>query len=72
MKAPGRTTADQPHTGRILFEFTELGGQVRIAAIDEQTGLEVVTLAPAGSTRQQMQQLAVAKLRRQLARGGNR
>jgi hypothetical protein len=53
--------------GRILFEFIELGGQVRVAAIDERTGVEVVAVAPAGSTRQQMQQLAAAKLRRRLA-----
>ncbi len=58
-------------SGRILFEFVELGGQVRIAAIDERTGVEVVAVAPAGSTRQQMQQLAAAKLRRQLARDAN-
>lgn len=60
------TSRDDAGGGRILFEFIEMGGQVRIAAIDEDTGLEVVTVAPKSATRQQMQQLASAKLRRAL------
>lgn len=71
MKTAGNRPARPPQSGRILFEFIELAGQVRIAAIDERTGIEVVAVAPAGATRQQMQQLATAKLRRRLARRGN-
>lgn len=56
----------------VLFEFTEIGGQVRIAAIDERSGLEIIVIAPAGASRQQMQQLALAKLRKRMEEAGLR
>jgi hypothetical protein len=52
--------------GRVLFEFTQLGQQMRVAALDEATGTEVVVIAPVTASRIQMQNLAVAKLRRRL------
>lgn len=53
-------------SGRVLFEFTQLGQQMRVAALDEATGVEVVVIAPVSASRIQMQNLAVAKLRRRL------
>jgi hypothetical protein len=53
-------------TGRVLFEFTQLGQQMRVAALDEATGTEVVVIAPVTASRIQMQNLAVAKLRRRI------
>lgn len=58
-----------PPSGQVFFEFTPLGGQMRVAAIDEATGAEVVVVAPRSATRQQMQALALAKLRRKLGDG---
>ncbi len=58
--------------GSVLFEFTEIGGQVRIAAIDERSGIEIVVISPSGATRQQMQQLALAKLRKRMEEAGLR
>lgn len=58
---------DAPHPGRVLFEFAPVGQQMRVAAIDEATGIEVVVIAPLTATPYQMQQLALAKLRRRLA-----
>ena len=55
--------------GRVFFEFTRMGPQMRVAAIDEATGTEVVVIAPVTATPQQMQQLALAKLRRKLGGG---
>lgn len=52
--------------GRVFFEFIPLGQQMRVAAIDEATGTEVVVIAPLTASRLQMQQLALAKLRRKL------
>ncbi len=52
--------------GHVFFEFIPLGQQMRVAAIDEATGTEVVVIAPLAATRLQMQQLALAKLRRKL------
>jgi len=53
-------------SGQVLFEFTQLGAQMRVAAIDAATNIEVVVIAPLSATRLQMQQLALAKLRRRL------
>ncbi len=56
----------QSPAGRVLFEFTQVGQQMRVVAIDEATGTEVVLIAPLTATQPQMQQLALAKLRRRL------
>jgi hypothetical protein len=53
----------------VFFEFTQIGGQVRVAAIDSRTGFEVVVVAPATATQFQMQNLALAKLKRRLQQG---
>ena len=39
---------------------------MRVAAIDSTSGIEVVVITPVSATRHQMQQLALAKLRRKL------
>lgn len=57
---------DKPLSGQVFFEMIPLGGQMRVAAIDEATGTEVVVVAPLSASRQQMQALALAKLRRKL------
>lgn len=57
---------DHGPAGRVLFEFTQVGQQLRVVAIDEATSIEVVLIAPLTATRPQMQQLALAKLRRRL------
>ena len=57
---------ENPPPGRVLFEFTQLGQQMRVAAIDEATGTEVVVITPLTATRFQMQSLALGKLRRKL------
>ena len=54
-------------SGEIFFEFTQLGGQMRVAAIDAATSTEVVIIAPLTATRIQMQNIALAKLKRRLA-----
>lgn len=56
-------------SGQVLFEFIPMGAQVRVAAIDEATGTEVVVLAPASATPYQMQQLALGRLRKKLGGG---
>jgi hypothetical protein len=57
---------DDTPSGRVFFEFAQVGQQMRVAAIDEATGTEVVVIAPLSATPHQMQQLALAKLRRKL------
>jgi hypothetical protein len=67
---------DKPPSGRnssgigeVLFEFTQLGGQMRVAAIDAKTGIEVIVIAPVTATQVQMQNIALAKLKRRLEQG---
>jgi hypothetical protein len=52
--------------GDVLFEFVQVGQQMRVAAIDEATGVEVVVITPLNATRLQMQRVALAKLKRKL------
>lgn len=60
-------TADGP--GRIFFEFRPLGAQMRVAAIDAETGIEVIVIAPVGAAQSHVQTIAAAKLKRKLAEG---
>ena len=50
----------------VYFEFTQLGGQMRVAAIDARTGTEFIIVAPVTATLIQMQNIALAKLKRRL------
>jgi hypothetical protein len=52
--------------GEVYFEFSQLGRQMRVAAIDADTGVEVVVITPISATKMQMQQVALAKLRKKL------
>ena len=56
-----------PAGNEVFFEFTQIGGQMRVAAIDASTGIEVIVIAPASATQIQMQNVALAKLKRRLA-----
>ena len=53
----------------VLFEYRQIGAQMRVAAIDPRSGIEVVVIVPASATEMQMQQLAAAKLRKRLSQG---
>ncbi len=55
-----------PGAEEILFEFWQVGSQMRIAAIDAKTGIEVIAIAPLNISEQQMKQLAIKKLHRRL------
>ena len=52
--------------GEVLFEFIQMGQQMRVAAVDEATGIEVVVITPLNATKLQMQRVAMAKLKRKL------
>jgi len=59
---PDRVGEDGP-VAEVFFEFTQIGRQMRVAAIDVATALEVVIIAPVTASRAQMQANALAKLR---------
>jgi hypothetical protein len=52
----------------VFFEFTRLGGSVKVAAIDGDTGIEVAVVGPATAAPSDLERLAVAKLKARLAR----
>jgi hypothetical protein len=51
----------------VLFEITMVGDVARVAAVDGETGLEVVIMGPAGASRSDLEALALRKLERALA-----
>lgn len=61
MSGPGKGTGSE-----VYFEFLQIGGQMRVVAIDAATGTEVTIIAPLTATQVQMQTIALAKLRRRL------
>lgn len=65
----GRGSGDTSGRADVYFEFTQIGGQMRVAAIDGRTGTEVIVIAPVTASQIQMQNLALAKLRRRLEQG---
>ena len=52
--------------GEVYFEFVQVGQQMRVAAVDATTGTEVIVITPVSANKLQMQQIALAKLRRKL------
>lgn len=52
--------------GEVYFEFVQVGQQMRVAAIDAATGTEVIVITPVSASKYQMQQVALAKLRKRL------
>jgi hypothetical protein len=54
----------------VIFEITRLGDVQRVAAIDVETGTEVVVQAPAQAGLADVRALALRKLERALAGDG--
>jgi hypothetical protein len=54
--------------GDVYFEFTVIGGSVKVVAIDAATGTEVSVVGPAGAAQSDLQRLALGKLKARLAR----
>ncbi len=63
--------ADGRGEHRVLFEFTRVGSQYRVAAIDSDSGVEAIIIAPATASQVQMQKIALAKLKRMLEKHGS-
>ena len=51
----------------VYFEFVQVGQQMRVAAVHAGTGTEVIVITPVSANKNQMQQVALAKLRKKLA-----
>jgi len=60
---------DHRQQGReVYFEFTPVGGVVKVAAIDSETGIEVTVMGPASAAQADLERLALQKLKARLAR----
>ena len=56
-----------PSSGEVYLEFHPIGRQVKVTAIDAETGVEVVVFGPNTAQQGDLQRLAVRKLQRRLA-----
>ncbi len=59
--------ANQPER-EVYFEFTVIGGAVKVIAIDSLTAIEVSITGPASAPRSELQRIALQKLKVRLAR----
>ena len=50
----------------VYFEFTAIGGTVKVVAIDALTGLEVSVMGPTSAAQADLERLALQKLKAQL------
>lgn len=55
----------------VFFEITRIGELQRVAAVDANTGIEVVVQAPAAASLADVRALALRKLQRALERAAN-
>jgi hypothetical protein len=53
----------------VYFEFTAIGGAVKVTAIDAETGIEVTAMGPSSARQSDLEKLALQKLKARLARG---
>jgi len=57
----------EPRPGEIYLEFHPIGAQVKVTAIDATTGIEVSTFGPASAAQEDLQRIAVRKLKRRIS-----
>ncbi len=54
--------------GEIIFEFTPLGGSVKVTAVDVATGVEVSVVGPTTAPQRELERVARGKLLYRLKR----
>lgn len=60
---PHKPLSKEGGQGReVLFEFTALGGSVKVSAVDVETGVEVSIIGPAHAAPKELQRVALQKL----------
>jgi len=58
--------------GEIYIEFRTFGKQVKVNAVDAETGTEVVIVGPVTASQAELQEVAVRKLQHVMSRNGKR
>ena len=56
-------------SGEVYFEFTAIGGSVKVVAVHAASGTEVSVIGPAKAARADLQRLALRKLQARLQGG---
>lgn len=51
-----------------IIEFIQLGEYVKVSAVDEETGIEAVSILPSSLTKREMQEAAMRKLKYVMAK----
>ncbi|RME94287.1 MAG: serine hydroxymethyltransferase [Alphaproteobacteria bacterium] len=62
---PGARDA-APRDGEIYVEFRQVGNAMRVTAVDAASGEEVVVMGPVHGRREELQRIAVRKLKMRL------
>jgi hypothetical protein len=57
---------DDAASGGVYFEFTPVGGVVKVVAVDAATGTEVSVVGPASARQADLERLALQKLKARL------
>lgn len=61
---PDRNSGRRPNPVReVIFEFTRIGEQMKVCAVDSATGAEAVVFGPAAAAQADLERLALNKLR---------
>lgn len=55
-----------PRPGEIYIEFFTIANQIKAVAVDAATGIEVTVFGPKSVTRNEIQTLAIRKLKRRI------
>ncbi|MBA4783167.1 MAG: serine hydroxymethyltransferase [Rhizobiales bacterium] len=54
--------------GTFLIEFLQIGPQIKVTAIDPDSGIEVSIIAPLSASKAEMSRVAANKLKRRIAK----
>lgn len=57
---------DVPRAGEVYFELLRAPNALRLVAIDAATGTEVTVMGPVNASRDEMERIALRKLRRRI------
>jgi len=58
--------SDEKTRGEAYIEFKQVGQAMKVTAVDAETGIEVVIMGPASASRNDLQRVALQKLKAQI------
>ena len=67
MSPAGPSRPERGPTGEVIIEFVRVGGFLRCAAVDVDTGVEASAIGPLSAGEAALERIALGKLKRALA-----